>query len=331
MPRLAVVLITKDQAWNIARLVTSVLHETAAFAAAEVVVVDSASTDATAQIAARFPVTVLRLHADQPLTAAAGRYVGYHRTTGDFVLFLDGDMELCPGWLAQALDVLESSPDVAVISGEILDLPIAGGDDSKPALVERVAVAATIPYTAGAAIHRRAVLDDVGTFNPYLRSDEEPELCIRVRHAGHRIVRLDLPLAYHYTDPPGALSTVVGRWRRGLYLGAGQAIRHNLHSGLGCSYVRERGYGIAPGVGLTAGFAALLRSVATRRWRPFGLWTILVSGVIAADVLRRRSVERTLHSLLERLLILDGTIRGFVAKPADPAGYPGRHDVVRDG
>jgi glycosyltransferase involved in cell wall biosynthesis len=331
MPRLAVVLITKDQEWNIARLLTSVLQETAAIASAEVVVVDSASTDATAQVAARFPITVLRLHADQPLSAAAGRYVGYHRTTADFVLFLDGDMELCAGWLAQALSVLEASPDVAVVSGEIIDLPIAGGEDAKPALVEGVAVARTIPYTPGAAIHRRAVLDEVGTFNPYLRSDEEPELCIRVRHAGHRIVELDRPVAYHYSAPPNALSTVVGRWRRGLYLGAGQAIRHNLHSGTGWRYVRERGYGIVPGIGLVAGLASALRSVATRRWSPFGLWTLLVGGVIAADVVRRRSIGQTLHSLLERLLILDGTIRGFVTNPPDPAGYPGRHDIVRDG
>jgi glycosyltransferase involved in cell wall biosynthesis len=330
VPRLAVVLITRNQAWNVDRLLASVARETAALPGTEVVLVDSASTDATTELAARHPIEVLRLRCDQPLTPAAGRFVGYGRTTGDLVLFLDGDMELVRGWLAAALAALDARPDLAVVTGEIVDLPReAPAPEASPGPVAPAAHA--IPYTGGVALHRRAVLDAVGQFNPYLHSDEEPELCLRIRRAGHRIERLGLPAVHHYTDPPGALATVIGRWRRRLYLGAGQAIRHNLRSGLLGSYVRERGYGLLPGVGLVAGVAAFMRSATTRSWTVFGLWTLLVSGVVAGDLARRRSPRQTAHSLLERLLILDGTVRGFLLRPLDPADYPARYDVVRPG
>jgi len=329
VPSVAVVLIARNQAWNIARLVASVLRDASELPGTEIVLVDSASADATAEVAAAHPIGVLRLRADQPLTPAAGRYVGHHATTADLVLFLDGDMELAPGWLSAALAAFEQQPDVATVTGHVVDLPIdrlgagpaVAGNGAQPA-------ARDIPYSAGAAMHRRAVLDDVGTFNPYLHSDEEPELCIRIRHAGHRIVELDATMAYHYSAPAAALATLIARWRRGLYLGAGEAIRHNLNSGVLPLYVRERGYGLAPGAVLLAGAASALRALSGRGSRPLRGWLAITAGVLAADALSKRDARATAHSLLERLLILDGTVRGFLRSPHDVARYPARFDVV---
>jgi len=91
MTELSVVLISKNQEWNTARLIESVLRETDSLPAREIVLVDWASTDHTTEIAARYPIAVLKLRPEQRLTAAAGRYVGYKRTRGGLVLFLDGD------------------------------------------------------------------------------------------------------------------------------------------------------------------------------------------------------------------------------------------------
>jgi hypothetical protein len=44
------------------------------------------------------------------------------------------------------------------------------------------------------------IADDAGTFNPYLNFDEEPGLCLRIRHAGYRVLLLDCPIVRHYTD-----------------------------------------------------------------------------------------------------------------------------------
>ena len=107
MAELSIVLISKNQAWNMSRLVESVLRNTTCVSSREIVLVDSASTDGTIEVASRYPIRILRLRPDQHLTPAAGRYIGYKHTSGELVLFLDGDMELCKGWLETGLQILE--------------------------------------------------------------------------------------------------------------------------------------------------------------------------------------------------------------------------------
>ena len=122
---LSVILITRNQAWNVDRLVGWVLREAPD---AEVVLVDSLSDDDTvAPRAASHPIRVLRFREGWTLAPPAGRYVGTHHVSGDAILFLDGDMDLCPGWLAEALDTLHRFPDVAAVTGEIID--VVPGDE----------------------------------------------------------------------------------------------------------------------------------------------------------------------------------------------------------
>ena len=101
--KLDVVVITKDQGWNARRLIESVIRETAGRAETEIILVDSASSDDTVEVASQFPIRVIRLSKRQRLTAAAGRHAGLSQTHGDIVLFLDGDMELRRGWIDAAL------------------------------------------------------------------------------------------------------------------------------------------------------------------------------------------------------------------------------------
>jgi glycosyltransferase involved in cell wall biosynthesis len=330
MRRLAVVLIAKNQAWNIARLVKSVLREISAIPGTQVVLVDSASGDGTVEIAAAFPIGVLRLTDDQPLTPAAGRLVGYRHTSAEMVLFLDGDMELAPGWLDLALGLMDEEPDAAVTTGRVVDAPIDA--DGCARARERAAGPVSvcdIAYAAGAGLYRRRSLEQIANFNPYLNSDEEPELCIRLRHAGQRVLQLNRTIACHYSEPADAFSTLLGRWRRGLYLGAGQAIRCNLYTPVLRAYVRERGYGIVPGLALVLGGLSLVVDQTRGDSRWIRLWLLGVAAAVAGDAAQKRSVRRTAYSVLHRLLILDGTIRGFVPRPRDPNDYPGRVTVIK--
>lgn len=322
-PALAVVAITRNQAFNVERLIDSVLAGARGFST-EIVVVDSASTDDTARIAASRPVTVLRIRGDEFLSPAAGRVVGLRHTTAEHVLFLDGDMVLVPGWLEQAIALLGGEPSIAVVGGEIVDVDRRGLDDLPAAAP---AGWHDVRHTGGAALHRRAVLDAVGPFNPYLRSDEEPELCIRIRQAGHRVVVIECPAVLHLGDPPDAMGTILARRRRGLYLGAGQAIRHNLGTPVLARYLRERGFGIVPGLGLAMGALA----AASRRTGVLALWSLVVAGTISGDLVRRGSPQATARSLLLRLCILEGTVRGVLAPVRDPRAYAPHCDVIRAG
>lgn len=332
MVELSVVLISKDQEWNISRLVESVLKETALLPAKEIVLVDSASTDQTTEIAASYPITVLKLCPGQRLTAAAGRYIGYKQTIGDMVLFLDGDMELCNGWLHPALQIMQCQPSAAVVTGKVINRPkstqtpreilLDPSDDHSGITIVR--------QGGGAAMYRRSILEQVGQFNPYLYSDEEPELCLRIRHAGYQVLRMSRPIAFHYSAPTENLSSLLGRRKRNLWLGFGQNIRYMSTSPMLWPYIRERGWVVAPAVTLFIGAVLAMASVLTGTWMWLVLWVAFVAILTIGIAIGKRSMKRALFSILQRMLIFEGTIQGLMLEPYDPAGYPGRYDVIQD-
>ena len=286
--------------------------------------VDSASSDRTVVLARHYPVRVVRLSPEQVLTAAAGRYVGYNHTDGEFVLFLDGDMELCPGWLARAMSAMEADPTVAAIGGRWLDLarhtqptdPQRRGIE----LLEQPSV--DVKNLGGAGLYRRRSLDEVGSFNPFLYSEEEPELCIRLRQAGYRVRRLGVPLAFHYTDPIELIGTLRARRRRNLYLGTGQCLRYHLGRPTFLTLVLERGFALSPLLAIVTGLAALVLSNLTRGWLWLGIWVGMVTAWIVAVAVRRRSWYAAGYGLVRKAFILEGTIRGFLLHPSPPGSYP---------
>lgn len=326
--KLSVVLITKNQEWNVDRLITSVHAGTSPLdGQSETVLVDSASTDKTVPLAEGHDVTVFQLTDDQRLTAAAGRYVGFRNTSGEYILFLDGDMELISGWLEGAIDLLDKEHDIAVIGGERIDLPLdttqVDNQPLSPTSGDRTIT--DVPHVGGAALYRRSVLDAVGTFNPFIYSDEEPELCIRIRYrAQSRVIRLGTPIVYHYSDPDDRFSTLIRRARRNLYMGAGQNLRILLGTELLGPYARERGHGLLPGLWLVIGSGAIVAWVVTGSALLAGAWLAATVGVIAIDGVRKRSLRQALHSMLKRSLIVDGTVRGFLMKPESAEDYPAR-------
>src|SRR5205814_10040498 len=80
------------------------------------------------------------------------------------------------------------------LSRKVIELPPSGASvPPSPAPITHGAIpkeVSRVSFVAGgAALYRRSVLEHVGTFNPYLFSDEEPELYIRIRHAGYQVLQ----------------------------------------------------------------------------------------------------------------------------------------------
>lgn len=328
---LDVVIITKNQSWNVGRLVESVLDELTSIPEATVMLVDSASTDDTVDIACQFPIRVIRLSKRQRLTAAAGRQAGITQTSADIVLFLDGDMELYPGWISSAMAVFRDEPDVAVISGEVIDQPrnVIGRSNCRSLTRLHPVGYDDVPHGGGAAAYRRSVLKQVGSFNPFLFSDEEPELCLRIRKSGYRIVKLRMPIANHFSDPAGAISTLFGRRSRNLYLGPGQALRLHARTPLLAAYARERGFGLLPGLGIGVGVVSMSLTAFNRDPRWLLGWTAGIVAMLGLDSMRKGSLSRALFSMVQRILFAEGTIRGFAMRPNDPSKFPYMIEVIK--
>jgi hypothetical protein len=183
-------------------------------------------------------------------------------------------------------------------------------------------------------MYRRSVLEQVGTFNPYLYCDEEPELCLRIRYAGYRVLRLSRPIAFHLdpwreSTPAEALSAFLNKRKVKLFLGFGQNIRYFFGTPLLWPYLKERGWAMAPGLTLFIGAVAVVVSGLTGQWVWLALLVAFLIVLMMGIAVRKRSLKRALVTLFGRLLIFEGTVRGVLLKPFDPASYPGRYDVIQ--
>ena len=101
--RLSIVIISRNEAKNIIRCIKSALKIASLYSNTEIMLVDSASTDETIDLARAYPISIVQLQPHWPLTPGAGRYLGTLMTSGQFILFLDGDTEILPNWPSEAL------------------------------------------------------------------------------------------------------------------------------------------------------------------------------------------------------------------------------------
>jgi glycosyltransferase involved in cell wall biosynthesis len=123
-PQISFVIPAFNEEAIIARCLDSVLSAIAAAGCtAEVIVVNNASTDLTAERAAAFPgVRVV----DEPAKGLGpARQAGFLAARGDLIANVDADTEPSDRWLAFVLDTFRRSPDVVALSGpfDYFDLP----------------------------------------------------------------------------------------------------------------------------------------------------------------------------------------------------------------
>jgi len=114
---LSVVIISRNEERNIAGCIESVLKATEGIGACEIVLVDSASTDGTIEIAAKYPIRILQLDPSYPLSPAAGFYTGFLNTGGKYIQFQCGDSILDENWFKNALLILKKDEQVAGVAG----------------------------------------------------------------------------------------------------------------------------------------------------------------------------------------------------------------------
>jgi glycosyltransferase involved in cell wall biosynthesis len=239
-PRLSVIVICLNQRELVLACVRSVLRETSLQAEPrEIIVVDSASTDGTRKALAGMPIRWVGIDESPLLCASLGRWVGTERSAGEYLLFLDGDMELFEGFVPAALAALERMPGAAGIVGQVLEK-----DPSSPGTwrdIYRIKDDAVAARFGGACLFRRSSLLAAGGFDPYIFNREENELYSRIRKGGESVWQLPVPMAVH-NDPPASASEKVLREvlpGRKKPLGRAQAFLRSLRKGNLLSYIRQ--------------------------------------------------------------------------------------------
>ncbi len=190
------VVIGRNEARNLARCLNSVCLCEA------VVYVDSNSTDASVAIATSLGVDVIELDSSMPFTAARARNTGFRSLCSlkpdiKFVVFVDGDCEIIPGWLSRAIKFLEANSNTAAVCGRRLERYPDASIYNAMCHREWDAPIGEVNACGGDSVMRADALRAIGGFNDGQIAHEEPELCGRLRRAGWNVWRIDQSMTLH--------------------------------------------------------------------------------------------------------------------------------------
>jgi glycosyltransferase involved in cell wall biosynthesis len=177
-----------------------------------VVYVDSGSTDGSVSLAESLGVTVVPLDLSIPFTAARARNAGLKKLLElqpelEFVQFLDGDCELNRDWLAFGEQTLQQDETVSVVCGRRRERFPDRSIYNRLCDIEWDTPVGEAYACGGDAIFRVKSIQEAGGYREDLIAGEEPELCLRIREGGGRILRLDHEMTLH-----DAQMTQFGQW-----------------------------------------------------------------------------------------------------------------------
>ena len=164
----------------------------------EIVVVDDASSDQTAEICRSFSnINYVRVERNQGVAGA--RNIGLVASSGEYVSFLDDDDWRTPGSLDQQLSILESEPQAGVIYGQAF----YGDQEGRPTdrfyptrcpqgdLFWQLLSRNFIP--CGTAVFRRSCLSRVGLLDDSIAGLDDWDLWVRIAES-YAILALELPV-----------------------------------------------------------------------------------------------------------------------------------------
>ena len=203
----------------------------------EILYVDSRSTDDSLERARACGARCFLL-GEKRTTAGLGRLIGTKEARGEYLLFLDGDMQLQKGFCEKAMMVMASRgydgctgirKDVYMRAGKI----IGENDNYFGCTQERIA-----PEFGGALFLKKEALEKAGGWSPDTIACEEAELHARLRANGCVIAELPVPMIVHtdaVRDGRGVLGVLFSRRR----LGEGQALRCAMAHHQAGAYVRH--------------------------------------------------------------------------------------------
>lgn len=170
---------------------------------------------------------VIEVAPGENATPGANRNRGAEGATSDWLLFLDGDVELMRGFVAKALAGVADQPRVAGFAGRLDEKHwqngrlVGGARD-----LYRVGAGGVVPYLAQAWLCRRAAFENVGRFDARLPAEEDYELSARLRRAGWSLIATSELAGIHHCAPRPSLAELGRRWKNGMFAGPGLALRH---------------------------------------------------------------------------------------------------------
>jgi glycosyltransferase involved in cell wall biosynthesis len=211
------------------RIATAIESALAAVAplGGEVILADSHSTDNTVSIAQTYPIRIVQLANPEERCCGIGPQLGYQVAQGEFIYILDGDMQMLPEFLPQAINFMQENHNIAGVGGKVIEMNTdslefiarteRASGHMQPGEVDRLDMG---------GLYRKSAIESVGYFsNRNLHSYEELDLAVRLRQAGWKLHRIDVDAVRHWGHDVDPYQLLLKRWKSGYINGLGEMLK----------------------------------------------------------------------------------------------------------
>ena len=193
----------------------------------EIILADSASTDRTVEIAAKYPIKIVSLCRTADRCCGAGVQLGYQHSLGHYICIVDGDMRLHRGFLSAAVQFLRDNRDIAGVGGLIVEHETGNIEYVKRASAADVdRLPGEVNRLDCGGLYRRTAIEAVGYLGDRnLHGGEEMELGVRLRALGWKLARIPVTAVDHYGQTGNPYVMLLRRWSNRFAFSTGEILR----------------------------------------------------------------------------------------------------------
>jgi glycosyltransferase involved in cell wall biosynthesis len=178
---------TKNSANTIGKCIESI-QNSEDYGNVDILVVDNASTDNTRSIAQRFGATVMNGGPER----SAQRNIGAMSSSGDYLLFIDSDMEFTPTVLRECNRAIREGVDAAIIS----EITVGNGYWANVRKLERASYFGDSLHEA-ARLFKKSAFFKMGGYDVQLTGLEDFDLQARIEGRRLKLAHLRAPILHH--------------------------------------------------------------------------------------------------------------------------------------
>lgn len=319
-PFISVSIKTLNEAECIEKTIDSIRQQIADYPH-KIIVADSLSTDNTQQLASARGVTVVSLTEPGDRCCGVGHQLGYLYSEGEYLLLMDGDMELEKGFIDSAIAFLVEHPEYAGVAGTVeMDDATNYEFKSRKQRLHEIYPLGDCDHLAGGGLYRRSAIEKIGYLtNRNLHAYEEAELGMRLLDAGYKLHRLDTPYFSHTSHTMPTFKLLKYRWRSGYHQAPGELLR----SAWGKPYFGYALKMVKNEVIFTLYMLILLIALLTFDAEIIGMTLLPLLAFIILKTIKNRSLMGGLQSVINLTVLSVGLIKGLSRPMRDPTTPPG--------
>ncbi|CAM3953346.1 Putative glycosyltransferase EpsH [Vibrio aerogenes CECT 7868] len=291
----------------------------------EVIVADSLSDDKTREIAMRHQAKVVTLKEGKDRCCGVGHQLGYLYARGEFLLLMDGDMALQPGFIERGVRFLLRNPDYAGVAGTVtMDEAVSYEFQSRQQRLHKIYPLGDCSHLGGGGLYRRSAIEQIGYLtHSGLHAYEEAELGMRLKHAGYRLRRLNTPYFFHQSYDMPTFALLRHRWRGGYAFASGELLK----SAWKKPYFTDAVLAVKNEAVFSLYLSGLCLLLLSGNLRFIGYGLLPVIAFFLLKAMKNRSAKAAALSVINLTVFSAGLIRGLLSPLKAPDVTP-VHEVL---